>query len=200
MPRSKANGPGVRAVIWVQGCSLGCKGCFNPETHLPEGGINVTVDELFNNILDCAPHIEGITVTGGEPLQQGEALLELLQRVRQYTDLSCLLFSGFTRDEIQQMQRANELLSCIDILIAGRYHAATKYQEKCAKGMAGKTIHFLTDRYSLDDLADLPSCEILVDNRGEIVVTGIDPVYINGGDVVVSFYKTKDENNGQKNT
>ena len=51
LPRSRANGPGVRAVIWVQGCSLGCPGCFNPQTHAFSGGEVVTVEELFERIV-----------------------------------------------------------------------------------------------------------------------------------------------------
>lgn len=166
VPCSRANGPGPRAVIWVQGCTLGCRGCFNPETHPPYGGVNISVDELFNRILEWEPHIEGITISGGEPLQQREALLELLMKVRKCTSLSCILFSGYTRDEIAGMRGLKELFSCIDILVAGRY------------GAAGKTIHFITDRYSLDDIKDISCCEVIIDSRGEIVISGLDPVYL----------------------
>ena len=81
-PFSRANGPGVRAAIWVQGCSLGCPGCFNPDTHPFAGGELLAVDDLFRRILALGDAIEGITVSGGEPLQQRRPLLALLQRVR----------------------------------------------------------------------------------------------------------------------
>ena len=60
LPRSRANGPGTRAVIWVQGCSLGCPGCFNPKTHAFSGGEEVPVEELFQRIVELGPAIEGI--------------------------------------------------------------------------------------------------------------------------------------------
>jgi pyruvate-formate lyase-activating enzyme len=94
IPRSRANGPGCRAVVWVQGCTLGCPGCFNPETHDFRGGQWVGVDELFERIRALQGTIEGITVSGGEPFQQRPALLALLQRVRAETDLGVLVFTG----------------------------------------------------------------------------------------------------------
>jgi anaerobic ribonucleoside-triphosphate reductase activating protein len=123
IPHSRANGPGCRAVVWVQGCTLGCPGCFNPETHDFHGGQWVGVDELFERIRALQGTIEGITVSGGEPFQQRPALLALLQRVRAETDLSVLVFTGYTWDEIQRFRETAALLSCIDVLIAGRYDA-----------------------------------------------------------------------------
>lgn len=68
LPRSRANGPGWRSVVWVQGCSLGCPGCFNPQTHnREEVGEAVEVAEVMQRIL--AAGTEGVTVSGGEPLQ-----------------------------------------------------------------------------------------------------------------------------------
>ena len=67
-PCSAANGPGRRAVLWVQGCTLACPGCFNPRTH-DRSGDQVGVDELFSRIDQLGDRIEGVTVSGGEPLQ-----------------------------------------------------------------------------------------------------------------------------------
>jgi anaerobic ribonucleoside-triphosphate reductase activating protein len=60
LPLSYANGPGRRAVLWVQGCTLGCPGCFNPETHRNRGGEQVTIDDLFNRFVTLVGVIEGI--------------------------------------------------------------------------------------------------------------------------------------------
>ena len=92
---SRANGPGRRAVLWTQGCSLGCAGCFNPQTH-SFSGEPVAVDKLFECLAAMADHLEGITVSGGEPLQQPRALLALLKRVRAETPLSIIVFTGYT--------------------------------------------------------------------------------------------------------
>src|SRR5437868_145303 len=82
LPESRANGPGVRAVVWVQGCSLGCPGCFNPETHPASGGRMASVDDLLREIAGLGDAIEGVTLSGGEPLQQRGAVVALLRRLR----------------------------------------------------------------------------------------------------------------------
>lgn len=172
VPLSRANGPGTRAVIWVQGCSLGCPGCYNPETHSFTGGKLVPVDELFRRIVELDGRIEGITVTGGEPLQQLEAVTVLLRRVKAETLLSVVLFTGFTWEEVQRTARA--LLRYVDILIAGRYDERQRLA--CdLRGSANKTVHFLTDCYTEGDLKFLPVAEVLIEPGGQLVITGIDP-------------------------
>lgn len=175
LPQSRVNGPGVRAVLWVQGCSLGCPGCFNPETHSFESGESVLVDDLLARLAALEGTIEGLTISGGEPLQQRLPLLHLLGRVRQETSLTTLLFSGFTWAEIQQMPDAEALLACLDVLIAGRYEAGQRLAREL-RGSANKTVHFLTNRYSLSDLQALPPVEVIITAEGEIMVSGIDPM------------------------
>src|SRR5512146_1753784 len=101
LPASRANGPGLRAVIWVQGCTLNCPGCFNPQTHSTREGTLVDVNEVFQQILALGTSIEGVTLSGGEPLQQVQPVLALLKRVRKETSLSTLVFSGYTWQEIE---------------------------------------------------------------------------------------------------
>ncbi len=167
---SRANGPGLRAVLWVQGCSLGCPGCFNPETHALEGGQEWEVDSLFDEI--CAlDEIEGLTISGGEPLQQRAPLLELLGRVRRETGLSVLIFTGFAFEEL----RCPELLELADVLLCGRFHE----KERLASGLIGsanKAVHFLTTRYSMQDLDEVPVGEVVIGPEGVVVYTGIDPL------------------------
>ena len=76
IPASRANGPGLRAVVFFQGCSLGCPKCWNPKTH-PFHGAEVTVDAVVQEVLRAqAQHaIEGVTFSGGEPMQQADSLL-----------------------------------------------------------------------------------------------------------------------------
>ena len=175
LPHSRANGPGVRAVLWVQGCSLGCPGCFNPDTHVFVGGERVPVHELFQRLVALSTSIEGITISGGEPLQQRRALLALLWRVRWGTSLSVVMFTGYTWEEVQRMPEAKTLLSCVDVLIAGRYDASQRLARDL-RGSANKTTHLLTDRYTMADVHAVPSAEVIITEAGEIVVSGIDPV------------------------
>jgi anaerobic ribonucleoside-triphosphate reductase activating protein len=176
LPRSRANGPGWRAVIWVQGCSLACPGCFNPETHAAAGGDLVPVEEIFRRVSSLGSAIEGITVSGGEPLQQLGSMAALLSRVSSETSLSVLLFTGFTWEEVRRMgPGAGELLSCVDVLIAGRYDQ-TRRLAVGLRGSANKTVHFLTGRYGPEDLEAVPPAEVIVTRDGELATTGIDPV------------------------
>ena len=62
-PRSRANGPGARFVVWFQGCTLGCPGCFNPTTHDPAAGRSVAIDELAAELARARPGIESGIVT-----------------------------------------------------------------------------------------------------------------------------------------
>lgn len=175
VPFSRANGPGLRAVVWVQGCSLGCPGCYNPQTHPFAGGRLVPVDELVERISNLADRIEGVTISGGEPLQQRQSLLHLLKGLRQGTNLSILVFTGFTWDEVKRMPEAVELLSYVDVLIAGRYEAGRRLVSDL-RGSANQTVHFVTDRYEPDDLRTVPVGEVIITQQGELQLTGIDPL------------------------
>jgi anaerobic ribonucleoside-triphosphate reductase activating protein len=175
LPHSRANGPGARAVLWVQGCSLGCPGCYNPRTHSVSGGEAVAVAELLARLVALGDEVEGLTVSGGEPLQQRPALLELLRGVRRETALSVLVFTGFRWEEVQRMPEADELLARIDVLIAGRYEAE-RHLARGLLGSANKTVHLLTGRYTLADLEAVPPAEVVIAPGGEVVLSGIDPV------------------------
>jgi anaerobic ribonucleoside-triphosphate reductase activating protein len=154
---------------------LGCSGCFNPETHSFHGGESVAVTELFEQIASLTGSIEGVTITGGEPLQQRRPLLLLLRRLRRQTALSVLLFTGYTWDEVRSLPESEKLLDSIDVLIAGRYDESQRLAREL-RGSANKTIHFLTGRYRLNDLEAVPLAEVIIGPAGEIQLTGIDPL------------------------
>lgn len=174
-PVSQVNGPGSRTVIWVQGCSLGCPGCFNPETHLGLGGESWEVSALAQEVINNRSNVEGITLSGGEPLQQAEAVTELLREIRQNSDLSVVLFSGYSWQEIQRMEGITALLQSVDVLIAGRYNHKQRVAHSLI-GSANKSLNFLSPRYSPADFDSIPEAEIIVEPDGEIRFSGIDPL------------------------
>lgn len=174
LPRSRANGPGMRTVIWVQGCSLRCPGCFNPETHAHKPARLVPVDRLVSEIQHAGRAIEGITISGGEPLEQPEGLNALLRRVKERTDLSVILFSGHTLAEIERMPHADSVLAMVDVLVAGRFVEALRLSHGL-RGSSNQTIHLLSDRYDVHQVQESPVGEISIDRRGAVSVTGIDP-------------------------
>lgn len=173
---SRANGPGIRTVIWFQGCTLLCSNCFNPQTHSSSPALVVDVPDLVEMLRRDSQGLEGITISGGEPLQQGAALLQLLRGVRGATDLSIILFSGYTLAEIEKMPFGCAILAQVDVLIDGRY----VHDQRIARdlrGSANQKLHLFTKRYTLAELEATVRCEIQIDPRGEIVITGINPVY-----------------------
>lgn len=175
LPASRANGPGERAVVWMQGCTLACPGCFNPATHAAHDGKLVSVDQLFEQIAALGDQIEGVTISGGEPLQQISAVETLLRKLRRETNLSTLVFTGFTWLEIQKMPSAARLLESVDVMLAGRY----EQNNRVATGLLGssnKTIHFLTSRYAFSDLENIPEAEVILTAAGEVIYSGINPL------------------------
>ena len=175
-PASRSNGPGLRAVVWVQGCPLACPGCFNPETHDFKGGEEWAVDALVERILKDSPRLEGLTISGGEPAHQHRALSRVIEAVRSRSNLSVLVFSGYTMEELQRFKGIDRFLAGIDVLIAGRYDQSLRVAENLI-GSSNKTAHFLTNRYTQKDLDAVPQAEILLSPDGEIILSGIDPLH-----------------------
>lgn len=178
-PTSRANGPGLRAVIWVQGCAFACPGCFNPETHNMRGGEVWPVEKLVERILEInnslGGKLEGLTISGGEPLYQHRALARLLEQVREKTDLSIVVFTGYDWEELQRLNGIGRFLAQVDVLIAGRYDASRRVAQGLI-GSANKVTHFLTGRYTASDLEAVPQAEIIITPEGEVILSGIDPL------------------------
>lgn len=170
---SRANGPGMRAVIWLQGCSLQCPGCFNPELQAAEEGHEIPVSSLAEQLIAKKPDIEGITVSGGEPLEQIDPLIELLSVIRQKTRLSILLFSGYTLREIETMKGGKNLLSFPDVLVDGPFDKNMASPEGAWPSSANQNIILLTPRYSKADFKEIPAKEILINPNGDIIETGL---------------------------
>jgi anaerobic ribonucleoside-triphosphate reductase activating protein len=157
----------------MQGCTLGCAGCFNPKTHDARGGRDISVDDLARQ-LAATSDIEGVSLSGGEPLQQPAAAAAVLDAARAL-GLSTLAFSGYSIDEIRALPAGPDVLAKLDVLIDGRYMST----ERLATGLRGsgnQRIHLLTDRYRLADVEATPVAEIRIGPAGDVVLTGVDPL------------------------
>ncbi|MBD2578754.1 4Fe-4S single cluster domain-containing protein [Oscillatoria sp. FACHB-1406] len=119
---SEVNGPGSRAVVWVQGCARECPGCFNPASWSFETNQLIPISQLAEKILSN-PNNEGVTFSGGEPFWQAIALAELA-KILKAKGLNVMSFTGFTLPQLQAADAppgAAELLEQLDILIDGPY-------------------------------------------------------------------------------
>jgi anaerobic ribonucleoside-triphosphate reductase activating protein len=102
IPASRANGPGQRTVVFFQGCKLGCVGCWNPRSHHFHGA-EIKVDAVAQEVLRSRQKhtLEGVTFSGGEPMQQAGSLLGLMHSLRrQVPELSFGMFSGYAEHEL----------------------------------------------------------------------------------------------------
>lgn len=170
---SHANGPGARSVIWTQGCDLACPGCFNPETHESTLGDLIDTSELVAWVQ--ANEVEGVTISGGEPLAQADASLDLARRCSD-AGLTVVMFSGYSWRYLSLRQPAllREVSENVDVLLAGRYDQS-KRSARGLRGSSNKTVHLLSSAYSQADIEEVPEAEIMISPSGQVTYSGVDP-------------------------
>lgn len=126
---SKVNGPGTRFVLWTQGCHMRCPGCFNPETHDPDAGEEMTTFDILALVSAVENEIEGITISGGEPFEQDEALFALLYSFKTANPrMNVVVFTGYDIEKLRENQQYAPILECIDMLVAGPYKEELKVE------------------------------------------------------------------------
>lgn len=191
LPVSTVNGPGRRVVIWVQGCTLKCPGCFSPELQPHEPRWLVEPVTFAQDVTDmCKKHCcEGITITGGEPLQQSRALELFTQKIKEM-GYSTVVFTGYTWEKVVQTDNKSiqNILKNIDIVIAGPYDPENNDDPRTWNNNKDKDIMFLTDRYSSESM-DYSNLEVVID-FDIAIVTG----FPNGSDIteVTNLLSTSD--------
>lgn len=163
-------GPGTRFVIWVQGCSIRCKGCWNREMWSFEKRSEYTIEELLDMIKLQGNAIEGITILGGEPLDQfGEVHALCLEC--QHIGLSTMVFTGYELSEIELSEKV-AIKSVTDILITGRYIETLRTLDMQWIGSTNQKILFLSDRYSDYKIVDSNYMEINIEESGKCTFLG----------------------------
>jgi anaerobic ribonucleoside-triphosphate reductase activating protein len=171
LERSRANGPGERFVVWTQGCALACPGCFNPPLWDRAPGESLEVSALARRI-NAVGGLRGVTVSGGEPLEQPEALAALLDLLRK--DLDSAIFTGFSPAEIAADPARARILKLADLVVAGRYVREQASDANPWAGSSNKEILELTGRIRRDEF---PSCrvEVRIAADGVVSMTGFPP-------------------------
>lgn len=156
------------------------------------------ISDIVDWIVKSATGIEGVTISGGEPIDQAVSVASLLKDIKAKSDLSIIVFSGYTFEELNELRNKNNnkfilkgkdgcienavdvIFKLSDVLIAGRYDE----KRRVAKGLRGsdnKTIHLLTTRYSMEDINNVPVAEVIIGEDGTVLFSGIDPLDLKGG-------------------
>lgn len=164
---SIADGPGLRFVVFTQGCPHACPGCHNPETHDPSGGYTVSTETLLEDFLKN-PLLSGVTFSGGEPFAQARPLAELARHVRSLGK-TVVIYTGYTLERLLvlagQDNAFGELLDQADMLVDGPYVRELRDLDLQYRGSANQRI---LDREAIQDarlspagrerVATLPAC------------------------------------------
>ena len=187
LEQSQVNGPGSRAVMWLQGCSLNCPGCWNPLSHSVEGGLTVEITSVAEWVADlhASRLIDGLTISGGEPMEQAGALLAFLQSLRlRVPELSIGLFSGYTDRELEagaflshdanpsshQADLWRAIRHHLDFAVLGRFNGHRPSNQPLVSSQ-NQALLLLSDRHSSSHFSPL-SVEFTIDSQGITQLTG----------------------------
>ena len=186
VPATRANGPGLRSVVYFQGCSLHCPGCWNPSSQKFHG-IELTVPEVTQRFEEATrlESLEGVTFSGGEPMQQAEALLELMREIRKAAPaVSFGMFTGYTESELaagryvtrprataeQKRELWRTIQGLLDFAVMGRYDLTLPVKEPLRTSRNQRLVLF-SKRYQDGDFGP-QLVEISIEESGRSVLTG----------------------------
>lgn len=118
---SIVDGVGLRFVCFVQGCPHHCPGCHNPDSHDPDGGTEMTTDEVIAEMLSN-PLTDGLTLSGGETFEQAEDCLTIAKAAHDH-GLNVWCYTGYTMEHLREngTEAQKALLNEVDVLVDGRY-------------------------------------------------------------------------------
>lgn len=135
------DGPGFRTSIYCQGCGHHCPGCHNPQTWDFNGGKEYTVEELFNIIE--ADEFSDVTFSGGDPMFQVEAFIELARMVKNKTNKTIWCYSGYTYEQITESPRMSLILPFLDVLVDGQFMIDKRNTDLRFRGSENQRIIYL---------------------------------------------------------
>ena len=139
---SIVDGPGIRLVVFGQGCKHNCPGCHNPETHSFEGGELMSVEDIIKLVIKN-PLLDGVTFSGGDPFEQAEGFAVLGKRIKAL-GLNVMTYTGYTYEEISDGMKTKPewraLLYTTDILVDGKFDLTKKSLLLKFKGSSNQRI------------------------------------------------------------
>ena len=133
---SIVDGEGIRSVIWTQGCPHHCLGCHNPETHSFQKGFSVDVDDIKEKLNQLEGQ-DGITFSGGDPMEQSEACAEIARYCKKI-NLNVWCYTGYTFEELlkkaEYISSIKDFLNNIDVLVDGKFILSQKSYDIAFRG------------------------------------------------------------------
>ncbi|MGN1274943.1 MAG: anaerobic ribonucleoside-triphosphate reductase activating protein [Thermoguttaceae bacterium] len=140
VPESITDGPGIRFVLFLQGCPHHCPGCHNPETQCLEGGTFMTADEILDRIRND-PLISGVTFSGGEPFLQA-GLLAPIARECHRLGLNVMTYTGWTFEELVSAKNPawNRLIAESDVIVDGPYRQDLRSYDTKFRGSSNQRL------------------------------------------------------------
>ena len=147
---SIVDGPGLRYVVFTQGCPHHCKGCHNPQTHSFEGGFLLSAEAALAQLQEN-PLLSGITLSGGEPFEQAEALCALAEGAKALGK-NVMTYTGYVFEDLlaRNDHWTDRLLDLTDTLVDGPYKEELRDLELQFRGSANQR---LLDRAAREKLA-----------------------------------------------
>lgn len=132
---SVVDGPGIRYVIFTQGCKHNCKGCHNPSTHDETKGYLKSCDDIINNINETK-YLSGVTFSGGEPFLQPDKCAYIAKEIKK--EYNIIVYTGYLYEKLLELGKENkaimDFLSQIDILVDGPFILEQKSLDLKFKG------------------------------------------------------------------
>ena len=139
---SIVDGPGIRFTVFTQGCPHHCEGCHNPQTHDFNSGSEADTDEIISKFLSN-PLLDGITLSGGEPMCQAKALVPIAKAAKEH-GLNVITYTGYTYEQLidgaSETNGWRELLEYVDFLIDGRFELSQRSLELHFKGSKNQRV------------------------------------------------------------
>lgn len=170
LKQTRVEGPKTRYCIWFQGCSKQCKGCWAKATWDFDAGKEYDVEEIIQDI-KSTQNIDGITILGGEPFEQAEALKYICKNTKKL-GLSVICFTGNKIEEVYKTY--NDILHHIDLLIDGEFIEEEKDYSRPWVGSRNQRYHFLTNKFSEEEIKQYKNkIEINIEKNGSIFMNGM---------------------------
>lgn len=141
MPESIVDGPGVRFVVFAQGCPHHCPGCHNPDTWDLQGGQEMTLREIRKMLRKRRKNLRGLTLSGGEPFLQGHEMAALAREAKKM-GLDVITYTGYVYEELLTLELpgSRELLEVTDILVDGPFRQELKDLSLAFRGSSNQRL------------------------------------------------------------